>query len=129
VPEGFVSTAVLEGTRERRTARRAPEPRQRKLSDDLRRTGRDLAAALPPDQSGEETLRSRSAEPAPSGSVAACGERTTRFGGDRLTLEAQLERIWEGLLAAGAAECPACGGTMEWREPLAACARCGSTLS
>lgn len=50
-------------------------------------------------------------------------------GGGRLTLERRLERVWEGLLAVGAAECPVCRSTMERRGAAANCVGCGSTLS
>ena len=52
-----------------------------------------------------------------------------RLGGDRLTLEARLERIWEGLLAAGAAECAVCAGELERTAHGGKCRACGSVLS
>jgi hypothetical protein len=110
-----VSSAVLEARR----GREADDADQSRLFDDLRRAA--------PDRTRPE--RDPGADTPTVEAAGARGERHPRSGDDRLTLEAHLERIWEGLLAAGAAECPACGGTMEWREPLAACARCGSTLS
>ena len=62
-------------------------------------------------------------------------ERLRRSDGGRLTLEQRLDRVWEGLLAAGAAECPLCGGAMESdaeAEQAGAagrCGDCGTTLS
>ena len=58
-------------------------------------------------------------------------ERLRRSDGGRPTLEQRLERVWEGLLAAGAAECPMCGEAME-RTPDAdagSCTGCGTTLA
>ena len=50
-------------------------------------------------------------------------------GGGRLTLEQRLDRVWEGLLAAGAAECPLCGSEMERSGAAGRCTSCGTTLS
>jgi hypothetical protein len=58
-------------------------------------------------------------------------ERLRRSDGGRLTLEQRLDRVWEGLLAAGAAECPMCGSEME-RTPAGdagSCTGCGTTLA
>ena len=49
--------------------------------------------------------------------------------GDRLTLEQRISRVWEGLLAAGAAECPVCAGRMERSGSQGRCLDCGSKLS
>jgi hypothetical protein len=49
-------------------------------------------------------------------------------GGEGLTLGRQLDRVWEGLLAAGAAECPVCGGRIERAGAEACCGGCASTL-
>jgi hypothetical protein len=68
-------------------------------------------------------------EPGDPGSAAPRGERDPRSGDDRLTLEASLERIWEGLLVVGAAECPACGGVMQRVEERGVCVDCGTALS
>jgi hypothetical protein len=57
------------------------------------------------------------------------GERQPRSGGNRLTLEHLLERTWEGLLAAGAAECVVCGGALERTAAGGSCRACGSRLS
>jgi hypothetical protein len=45
--------------------------------------------------------------------------------GGRLTLEARLDSVWEGLRADGAAECPMCGSEMTLHASGAA-GRCGS---
>jgi hypothetical protein len=50
--------------------------------------------------------------------------------GGRLTLEQRLDGVWEGLHAAGVADCPICGGRMEGAgHGSARCGGCGSTLS
>ena len=56
-------------------------------------------------------------------------DRRNCFGGSRLTLEQRLDRVWEGLRAAGAAECPLCGGCMQAAAGHARCSACGSTLT
>jgi hypothetical protein len=77
--------------------------------------------------------------------LALVGERTRREGfdldrvrrersicsdGGRLTLEQRLEGVWEGLHAAGVADCPVCGGRMEGvGDGSARCGGCGSSLS
>ena len=51
-------------------------------------------------------------------------------GGGRLTLEQKLDRVWEGLHAAGAqAECPVCQCRMAGEGAAAKCRGCGSTLA
>ncbi len=52
-------------------------------------------------------------------------------GGDRLTLEQRLDRVWEGLLAAGVAECPVCAARMQRASDGRAgvCGGCGSSVS
>ncbi len=49
--------------------------------------------------------------------------------GGRLTLEQRISRVWEGLHAAGAAECPVCAGRMERSGSQGRCLDCGSKLS
>ena len=58
------------------------------------------------------------------------GERSLCSDGGRLTLEQRLDGVWEGLHAAGVADCPVCGGRMEAAGHGAAhCGGCGSSLS
>jgi hypothetical protein len=52
-----------------------------------------------------------------------------RSGGEGLTLETRISRVWEGLLAAGLAECPVCGGELERLGSAGHCLSCGSELS
>jgi hypothetical protein len=56
-------------------------------------------------------------------------ERLRRSDGGRLTLEQRLDRVWEGLLAAGAADCPLCGAEMQRAGDAGRCGSCGTTLS
>ena len=56
------------------------------------------------------------------------GSRQDSDGG-RLTLDQRLASVWEGLLAAGAAECPLCGGSLRHKGAAARCGGCGSSLS
>ena len=57
------------------------------------------------------------------------GESLRRSDGGRLTLEQRLDRVWEGLLVAGAAECPMCGGEMERTADAGRCGDCGTSLA
>jgi hypothetical protein len=108
-----VSPEVLDAVSGRTGRRSGQSP----LFDDLRRA-RPGAQACP-----------AASEPGDSGSAAPRGERDPRSGDDRLTLEASLERIWEGLFVVGAAECPVCGGVMRRVEERGVCVGCGSALS
>jgi hypothetical protein len=57
-------------------------------------------------------------------------ERSLCSDGGRLTLEQRLDGVWEGLHAAGVADCPVCGGRMEATGDAAGrCGGCGSSLS
>jgi hypothetical protein len=63
------------------------------------------------------------------------GVRIGCSDGEGPTLEAMISGVWEGLLAAGVADCPVCGAEMK-REgaagsegPGAACTACGTKLS
>jgi hypothetical protein len=57
-------------------------------------------------------------------------ERSQCSDGGRLTLEQRLDGVWEGLHAAGVADCPVCGGRMESSDDGAGhCGNCGTTLS
>lgn len=71
----------------------------------------------------------RSAEHVAPGRASERGECGPRSGGGRLTLEERLERIWEGLLAAGAAECPVCEGRLERVGGRGECGGCGAVLA
>lgn len=110
-----MSPALLEET----TRRGRRDRRQPPLFDEFRR-------ALPGSPPG---LSHPDPEPGSPDPVTARGEREPRSGGGRLTLEDQLEQIWEGLLAVGAAECPVCAGALEAENGHGACRSCGSTLS
>jgi len=84
----------------------------------------DLRSDPPARRPAEDTVPTS----LPTGPREAGHEPHPRSGGDRLTLEASLERIWEGLLAAGAAECPICGGALEWSRHGGACSGCDSRI-
>jgi hypothetical protein len=57
-------------------------------------------------------------------------ERANCSDGGRLTLEQRLDSVWEGLHAAGAADCPVCGSRMERAgESGGRCGGCGSSIS
>ncbi len=49
--------------------------------------------------------------------------------GGRPTLEDRISRVWEGLHADGAAECPVCHGRMHSRQGGGRCVDCGSKLA
>jgi hypothetical protein len=49
--------------------------------------------------------------------------------GGRLTLEQRLDSVWEGLRAAGVADCPVCGSRMDAASDGGRCGGCGTTLS
>jgi hypothetical protein len=57
-------------------------------------------------------------------------ERSNCSDGGRLTLEQRLDGAWEGLHAAGVADCPMCGARMHVAPDGGGhCGGCGSTLS
>ena len=57
-------------------------------------------------------------------------KRSICSDGGRLTLEQRLEGVWEGLHAAGVANCPVCDSRMEGTgDGAARCGGCGSVLS
>jgi hypothetical protein len=57
-------------------------------------------------------------------------ERSQCSDGGRLTLEQRLGDVWEGLHAAGVADCPVCGGRMEsGGDGAGRCDGCGTTLN
>ena len=65
-----------------------------------------------------------------AGSEAATTRRPRAAcpGGSRPTLGLRLTSAWEGLLTAGAADCPVCGGPLARSGIAATCGDCGSTL-
>jgi hypothetical protein len=85
------------------------------------------------------------AAPRRGGQLALVGERQRREGfdldrlrrersicsdGGRLTLEQRLDGVWEGLHAAGVADCPVCGSRMAADgDGGGQCGGCGTTLS
>jgi hypothetical protein len=50
-------------------------------------------------------------------------------GGPVLTLDERISRVWEGILATGAVDCPVCRGPMERMGDSGRCVRCHSTLT
>ena len=57
-------------------------------------------------------------------------ERSHCSDGGRLTLEQRLDGVWEGLHAAGAADCPVCGSRMEKDgDSGGRCGGCGSSIA
>ena len=57
-------------------------------------------------------------------------ERSNCSDGGRLTLEQRLDGVWEGLHAAGVADCPVCGAEMEGDgDGAGRCGGCGSSLT
>ena len=57
-------------------------------------------------------------------------DRSICSDGGRLTLEQRLEGVWEGLHAAGVADCPMCGGRMEdTGDDSGRCGGCGTSIS
>jgi hypothetical protein len=86
--------------------------------------------ATAPPRLAQLPLSPERAEPrAPAPEGGSSHERLRRSGGGRLTLERRLDRVWEGLLAAGAAECPMCGAAMERYGDAGHCGGCGTALS
>jgi hypothetical protein len=59
----------------------------------------------------------------------AVSRRFAASGGRELTLDERISKVWEGILAAGAADCPVCRGRMERMGEVARCFSCNSTLS
>jgi hypothetical protein len=55
-------------------------------------------------------------------------ERSNCSDGGRLTLEQRLDGVWEGLRAAGVAECPVCAHRMDAADGVGRCGSCGTTL-
>ena len=91
---------------------------------------RDQAQTAKTEQGKEEAAGQCSARPAAADAAmrrfaAVCSD------GGRLTLEQRLDRVWEGLSAAGVAVCPVCDGKLERRTGARGgmCRSCGSSLS
>lgn len=83
------------------------------------------------DAGGERPSGAEGERRPPANHLPAASPPGTRSPSGRLTLERELERIWEGLTATGAAACPLCGAELR-REPGTAagrCGGCGSVLS
>ncbi len=98
-----------------------------------------MTALLTPRQFGLDVARGGLAglhvEPAQRTREESTPERNgldpsdARAGG-RLTLEQRLDSVWEGLHAAGAADCPVCGSRMAAKgDGGGHCGGCGSTLN
>jgi hypothetical protein len=56
-------------------------------------------------------------------------EEPRNSDGGGLTLGQLVDSVWEGLHAAGAAGCPACGGRMHRLAGVGRCGGCGAALS
>jgi hypothetical protein len=56
-------------------------------------------------------------------------QRSQCADGNRLTLGQSLDRVWEGLVAVGAASCPMCGTHMERSGTGGSCGNCGTTIA
>jgi hypothetical protein len=56
-------------------------------------------------------------------------EEPTVSDGGGLTLGQLVDSVWEGLHAAGAAGCPACGGRMQRVAGVGRCGGCGAALA
>jgi hypothetical protein len=52
-----------------------------------------------------------------------------RSGGRRLTLDERISGVWEGLRAAGAADCPVCGSRLHRHGDAGNCGDCGLLLT
>ena len=96
-------------------------PRQMSLAADLVR--REAADAAVRREVGEPMRRDAAKPRSSRRQPIGCSD------GDRPTLEQQVSRVWEGLLAAGVADCPVCGSEMQRTGDAARCGACGSTLS
>ena len=72
-----------------------------------------------------DVVRREAGEPRREARTAARRQPIGCSDGDRPTLEQELSRVWEGLIAAGVADCPACGAEMR----RAGCTGCGTVLA
>jgi hypothetical protein len=59
----------------------------------------------------------------------AVSRRFAAPGGRKLTLDERISKVWEGILAAGTADCPVCRGPMERMGSSGRCLRCHSVLT
>jgi hypothetical protein len=50
-------------------------------------------------------------------------------GGRVLTLDERISKVWEGILTAGAVDCPVCRGPMERMGDSGRCLHCNSVLT
>jgi hypothetical protein len=94
------------------------------------RTTPATATAWVTDRLARARREGSAARGAPGGDASHCrpaGCPARPDGGSRLTLERQLDSVWEGLRAVGTAVCPVCRGRMEGSGP-ARCGDCGSEL-
>ena len=87
-------------------------------------TGAATISAPRPGRLHEDLLRRERPVPA-----RARREEQACSDGGRPTLEQRISRVWEGLHAAGAAECPVCRGRMERSGAGGLCRACGAALS
>ena len=94
-----------------------------------------LAPEREADQTAKTEQRQEEAAGQCSARTAADDAAMRRFAavcsdGGRLTLEARLDSVWEGLSAAGVAPCPVCHGRIERTGAgVGTCRSCGSELS
>ena len=49
-------------------------------------------------------------------------------GGPVLTLDERMSKVWEGILATGAVDCPVCRGRMERMGDTGRCLRCNTVI-
>lgn len=56
-------------------------------------------------------------------------DRSAVTRGRKLTLEERISKVWEGILAAGTADCPVCRGPMERMGDSGRCLRCNSVVT
>ena len=82
-----------------------------------------LAADLVRREAVEQLRRDMPRPPSPRRQPIGCSD------GDRPTLEQHVSRVWEGLLAAGVADCPMCGAAMRRAGDAGSCRGCGTTLT
>ncbi|MBA2506879.1 MAG: hypothetical protein H0V29_13210 [Thermoleophilaceae bacterium] len=77
-----------------------------------------LQMKLRPGEPGRETAGRRTRRP-----------RQDDCDGGRLTVEMRISTVWEGLAAAGVADCLMCGGPVEGNAAGGTCSSCGTTIS